>query len=181
MPAYVYTLGTYYSKQTTIELPFIKLVLNLCITVLPCLIGMVLSHFFPKLKVIFIKIAKPFTFIVLLTFLCLALVTKFYTFVLLKWYHWIAGRKKQVLINLIKWLAKLIFYLKIIGPLIPWIGYVIGGLVAWICKRPLSQCKTIAIETGIQNVGVAFLIIIINFPVSGIWIYRWKIKIVFFL
>jgi hypothetical protein len=28
----------------------------------------------------------------------------------------------------------------------------------------LNQCKTVAIETGIQNVGVAFLIIFTNLP-----------------
>jgi hypothetical protein len=31
--------------------------------------------------------------------------------------------------------------------------------VAWITRRPFNQIKTIAIETGIQNVGVAFLIV----------------------
>ncbi len=41
-----------------------------------------------------------------------------------------------------------------IGPLIPWVGYFIGGFVAYITKQSWSHCKTIAIETGIQNVGV---------------------------
>lgn len=54
------------------------------------------------------------------------------------------------------------FYL---APVIPWSGYLIGGIVAWLTKRPLNQVKTIAIETGIQNVGVAFLIVLTNFPV----------------
>ena len=50
------------------------------------------------------------------------------------------------------------------GPLIPWIGYFIGGFFAFILRLPFKQIKTIAIETGIQNVGVAFLIVITNFP-----------------
>lgn len=29
---------------------------------------------------------------------------------------------------------------------------------------PINQCKTVAIETGIQNVGVAFLILFTNLP-----------------
>ena len=36
--------------------------------------------------------SKPFIFIVILTFLALVLTTKFYSFTLLKWYHWIAGK-----------------------------------------------------------------------------------------
>ena len=43
---------------------------------------------------------------------------------------------------------------KKIGPLIPRVGYFIGGFVAYITKQSWSHCKTIAIETGIQNVGV---------------------------
>ena len=39
-----------------------------------------------------------------------------------------------------------------------------GGLVAYICRLPWTQIKTISIETGLQNVGVAFLIVITNFP-----------------
>jgi predicted Na+-dependent transporter len=38
--------------------------------------------------------------------------------------------------------------------------------MAWLAKRPLNQVKTISIETGIQNVGVAFLIVLTNFPVN---------------
>ena len=130
LPSYTYTVGKYFSNQTTISIPFIKLIGNLCITVLPCLLGILLSHFFPKLKVFFLKIAKPFIFFAVISFLALALFTKFYTFKLFSWYHWIAG------------------------PLIPWSGYIIGGSVSWIARRPWNQCKTIAIETGIQNVGV---------------------------
>lgn len=48
--------------------------------------------------------------------------------------------------------------------MIPWFGYLIGGLTAWILRLPFNQVKTIAIETGIQNVGVAFLIIYTNLP-----------------
>jgi predicted Na+-dependent transporter len=40
----------------------------------------------------------------------------------------------------------------------------LGGLVAFVCKRPAKQIFTIGIETGFQNTGVAFLIILFNFP-----------------
>ena len=75
-------------------------------------------------KVFFLKIAKPLTFFVILSFLMLVFYTKFYSLLLLRWYHWVGG------------------------PLIPWTGYIIGGFVAWVTRRPWTQCKTIAIETG---------------------------------
>ena len=37
-----------------------------------------------------------------------------------------------------------------------------GGTAAFTMRLPLKQVKTVALETGIQNVGVAFLIIYTN-------------------
>lgn len=39
-----------------------------------------------------------------------------------------------------------------------------GGTSAFIMRLPFNQIKTVALETGIQNVGVAFLIIYTNLP-----------------
>ena len=66
-------------------------------------------------------------------------IVKFYTFQLLKWHHW--------------WAC-----------MVPWTGYLIGGIVAFLARLPNSQIRTIMIETGIQNLGVAFLIVTTNFP-----------------
>ena len=48
--------------------------------------------------------------------------------------------------------------------MIPWTGYAIGILAAYILRLEWKQMKTIGIETGIQNVGIAFYIILTNFP-----------------
>ena len=50
------------------------------------------------------------------------------------------------------------------APIIPWSGFLISSFIAWLAKLPKNQILTIAIETGIQNVGIAFLIIFSNFP-----------------
>jgi len=76
----------------------------------------------------------------MITFFSLVLLTKSWSFSLMSWQNLLAG------------------------PLIPWAGYFVGGLVAYICRLPWTQIKTISIETGLQNVGVAFLIVITNFP-----------------
>lgn len=43
-------------------------------------------------------------------------------------------------------------------------SYIIGGIFALICRQPWFRVKTIAIETGVQNVGVAFLILLFSLP-----------------
>lgn len=48
--------------------------------------------------------------------------------------------------------------------MIPWIGYILGATVSWLFGLPLKQIKTVSIETGIQNVGIGFIVVISNFP-----------------
>ncbi|XP_054768600.2 ileal sodium/bile acid cotransporter-like [Lytechinus pictus] len=44
-----------------------------------------------------------------------------------------------------------------------WIGFALGYLLSFIFRQTHSQCRTIAFETGIQNVGLAFAIIAFSF------------------
>jgi hypothetical protein len=76
-----------FSEKAFITIPFSKLFLNLLVTVGPCLIGILLSSIFPKLKQICVKIAKPFTLAILVSFLIMALVSKSYIFTLMRWHH----------------------------------------------------------------------------------------------
>ena len=140
MPAWIYSLGRVFSVQASIRIPIVGLLSNLLVTIIPCLIGFGLSRCFPKLRIFCLRIAKPFTLIVLISFFALFFISKFYILKLVKLRNWLSG------------------------PLIPWFGYLLGGSVAKLLRLPISQCKTVAIETGIQNVGVAFLIIFTNLP-----------------
>lgn len=95
MPTWVYTLGSIFSTEAKIKIPILGLFANLLITIIPCLIGLGISSWFPKIKKIAIKVAKKFIIIVLISFLILAFITKFYTFKLLKLRHWISGKMKK--------------------------------------------------------------------------------------
>jgi sodium/bile acid cotransporter 3/5 len=43
-------------------------------------------------------------------------------------------------------------------------GFGLAAIVAYLFGFPKKQVITISIETGIQNIGIPFLIIITNFP-----------------
>merc|ERR1719245_478441 len=101
---------------------------------------MILAHKFPILKEKISKIIKHLVIFLNITFFTFTVYAKFYIFKLMIWYQWLAG------------------------PLLPWSGFLFGGFMAWIAKLPNKQVYTISIETGLQNVGVAFLIIMLNFP-----------------
>ena len=140
MPAWLYSVGQIYTNASNIKIPFLKLLMNLFTTIGPCLFGLGLVKCHPNLKPHILKIAKPLTLIALISFMILTLYAKHYAFALVNWKQWICPF------------------------LIPWPGFLASGLIAYILKLSKPQIYTIAIETGIQNVGIAFLIIIYNFP-----------------
>lgn len=55
----------------------------------------------------------------------------------------------------------LIFLSQIIiaGMGLPWLGFTFGFIIAYICKQSQADIRAIAIETGIQNTGVAIFLL----------------------
>lgn len=42
---------------------------------------------------------------------------------------------------------------------LPWLGFLFGLIVAKLCKQPQADVRAIAIETGVQNTGVAIFLL----------------------
>jgi predicted Na+-dependent transporter len=140
MPLWFYTIGRTLSKKAEISIPLFRLILNLLLTIFPCLLGVVLSRRFPNLKKFFMKYAKKIVLVLIVSFLVIIFIAKYYVLRLVTWQQWLTG------------------------PLIPWSGFALGAFLAWLAKRPLKQIYTISIETGLQNVGIAYMIVMLNFP-----------------
>ncbi|CAF1120694.1 unnamed protein product [Adineta steineri] len=68
--------------------------------------------------------------------------------------------------TMVHWyLLKMIdLYTILTAPLLPFLGFLFGALLAWISRLSWTHIKTIGIEAGIQNTGVAFMIIFYSFP-----------------
>jgi hypothetical protein len=89
MPLWLYTLGTVLTEQAKITIPFLHLLPNLLITIVPCLVGLGISQISPKIKQFSIKIAKVFTLCVSITLLGSMFFLKFYIFMLIKSRTWL--------------------------------------------------------------------------------------------
>ena len=139
MPAWIYSLGSILSTKAKIEIPFISLLINLLITVVPLLIGLAISSYSEKAKNFAHRWAKTFFKLVILSFFIILFTTRFFIFSLLT-------------------------FRSCLSVLIPWFGFTLGALIAFLFRFPRSQILTICLETGFQNLGVAFLIIQTNFP-----------------
>ena len=139
MPAWIYSLGSVLSTKANIQIPFISLFINLLVTVVPLLIGLTISTFVPKARTFANRYAKTFLKIVLLSFFILIFATRYFIF-------------------------RLLTLQSCASVLIPWLGFALGAIVPYLLGYPRPQVMTISLETGFQNMGVAFLIIRTNFP-----------------
>jgi predicted Na+-dependent transporter len=140
MPIYFYTFGTYYMKELSITVPFLGLARSLAIVVVPYGIGIIISHFFPKSRPVVQKLVKPMMVTLMLFFLTFGLVVNWYLFTMID------------------------LYTALTAPLLPFIGFILGALLAWVFRLSWKHIKTIGIEAGIQNTGIAFMIVIYSFP-----------------
>ena len=139
MPAWIYSLGSVLSTKANIEIPFFSLLINLLVTVIPCLIGLLISIFYPKTKSFAIRYTKPFVITIIISFFVLLFTSRMFVF-------------------------QLITIENSFSVLIPWFGFAIGAFIAFLFNFSKSQMITICLETGFQNLGIAFLIVTYNFP-----------------
>ncbi|CAF4150701.1 unnamed protein product, partial [Rotaria sordida] len=140
MPLYFYTIGRFYMDELSIRIPFLSLVRSLALVVIPYSIGIVISYFYPKTRPFIKKLIKPIMIFVLLFFLTFGLIVNWYLFIMID------------------------LYTALTAPLLPFLGFLFGGIFAWIFRMNWTHIKTIGIEAGIQNVGIAFIIIMYSFP-----------------
>jgi hypothetical protein len=129
MPLWLYTLGKMFTTAAAIEIPFLSLIGNLFLIIVPCIAGIFVVKYYPKAKNVVLKIAKPLILFVLISALGLTIYSKYYVF---------------QLINPRQWL---------VAPFIPWTGCLLGAFVAWCARLEAKQIRTIAIEIAIQVIA----------------------------
>ena len=125
---------------------------------MPCVIGLLISMCSPKIKLFGIKFAKGFTLFMVLTFLPMWIIIKFYSFELIELKSWYAAaiRKYQIYSHLIKIYFNLIqfniiFYFISIYFILKyiffkaWIGFALGAFFAFIFRFERKQIVTICI------------------------------------
>ena len=125
MPFWLYTLGKYaYLRDLNIRIPFLNLAQSLLTIIGPLAFGMLLVYFIPKLKAIVHRIVKPMVLILILYFFVFGAFVNYYLF---------------EYIDLKTALS---------APLLPWLGFALGGVFARICGQDWRRTITIGIETG---------------------------------
>ncbi|KAL6448341.1 hypothetical protein ACFW04_000347 [Cataglyphis niger] len=135
MPFWIFTLGRHIFAQGQLTVPYRQIGTFVIGLVIPLVIGFVIQRKFPRVSKMLVRIMKPFSIILIIFIVIFAITTNLYLFKLFSWEIIIAGMG------------------------LPWLGFTFGLIVAKICKQSQADIRAIAIETGIQNTGVAIFLL----------------------
>ncbi|CAF1013472.1 unnamed protein product [Rotaria sordida] len=140
MPLYFYTIGRIYMRELSINVPFLGLLRSLALVVIPYSVGIGISHCSPKTRAIVETLVKPMMLFLLIFFLVFGTIVNWYLIVTID------------------------LHTALTAPLLPYLGFIFGAVIAWICRLSWIHIKTVGIEAGIQNTGIAFMIMYYSFP-----------------
>lgn len=121
--------------------PYAQIVMSLALTLVPCGIGIVINHYRPKYANIFLKLGIS-VFVVCVTVIVLLLVMDL-------------GNA---------FLTVLAPSLMVISFVMPFIGYSFGYIISSLFKLSHRKRRTVAMETGCQNIQLCSTILKVAFP-----------------
>ena len=139
LPAWIYSLGVLFIADKSVKIPFSSVAISLAILLVPLAFGVLLRTKFPDMAKKVQKALKPvivFSAIILIT---VGVYSNLYIFRLFE---------PRVVLA---------------ACLLPYIGYLIGGVVSAIFRQPWRRIKTIIIETGMQNTSIAYILLTTSF------------------
>jgi sodium/bile acid cotransporter 3/5 len=137
MPFWLFTLGQMFFKSLGghMQIPFSNIILSLSYLIVPCCLGILVKHYKPKMAEKSKKVIKYTTLFVIVVAICFGTAANIYVYSLIT--------------------AKTL----LCGFLLPWGGFALSYAVAFILRQNHINCRTIAIETGIQNAGIAIVLL----------------------
>lgn len=141
MPLWLFTLGQHVFEHAKITVPYMHVASLAAALVIPLAIGCALQKWLPKVANFLARALKGLCTLLILFIIIFAIITNWYLFSLFTWRIAVAG------------LA------------LPFCGYGFGWVVGkWIARRCTQDAIAIAIETGIQNTGIAIFLLRFGLP-----------------
>merc|ERR1711988_125216 len=135
MPFWIYVLGEVIIDDTQIVIPYFKITTYAVMLIVPLLLGISIKKCLPKVAAAMVKILKPMALFLIIFILVCGIWSQFF------------------MIKLITWQVALV------GFSLPWLGFAFGCLFSKLCQRERKDIIAIAIETGIQNTGMAIFML----------------------
>jgi solute carrier family 10 (sodium/bile acid cotransporter), member 3/5 len=140
MPFWLFTLGGTLFGNMKIHIPFNNIIMSLISLIAPLAIGVVIRRYRPKWAEFSRKLIRPFTILMMVFIFTFGIYANLYMFYVMTWRTMLAGL------------------------IVPWCGYIFGAALAVISKRGRQQVIAIAVETGVQNTGIAIVLLRLSLP-----------------
>ncbi|XP_060080467.1 ileal sodium/bile acid cotransporter-like [Ylistrum balloti] len=141
IPLWLFTLGIHVIYRTeSVTIPFANIVISLIGLIIPVGIGIVIKKKLPKVAKFLLKLLRLVAVLFCILVFTIGIYANLYIF------------RLMTPLNLLA------------GALLPYIGFVFGAIMAFATRRNNSDILTIAIETGIQNSGVAIVLLQLSLP-----------------
>ena len=142
VPLWLFTVGQKVIYRTDIQIPFENILTSLAGLIIPVGIGLALQWKKPEWAKYVVKAIRPIMIIFFILVFTLGVYANLYIFEVMK-------NTPEILLA---------------GALVPYIGFLFGGLVAGLTCQSWQRIRTIAIETGIQNTGIAIVLLKVSLP-----------------
>lgn len=139
MPLWLFTLGKTLVKDT-IKIPYTNIMISLVSLIVPVLIGVIIHRWLPKTSRFLRRLVKPASVLFLVYVCTFGMYVNAFMFKLIDWKIVVAGL------------------------VMPCCTFSLGALVARMCGLSYKSGITIAIETAIQNTGIAFVMMLATLP-----------------
>ena len=135
MPFWIFVLGEIIIDDTQIVIPYFKITTYAVMLIVPLVLGVAIKKCMPKVANFLVKILKPMALFLIIFILVCGIWSQFF------------------MIKLIDW------KIAVVGFSLPWLGFAFGCLFSKLCRRERKDIIAIAIETGIQNTGMAIFML----------------------
>ncbi|KAI0215482.1 P3 protein [Lamellibrachia satsuma] len=145
IPLWLYTLGRHLldsdnEDESSISIPFTNIIITLFSLLIPVVVGLLIQRHRPRVASIIVTWLKPVFVFFIVFMVTFGVYTNLYIFSLLT--------------------PRVLFA----GCLMPYVGFVCGGLLACVTRQPRARMIAIAIETGIQNTGIPIVLMKYSLP-----------------
>ncbi|XP_068121360.1 ileal sodium/bile acid cotransporter-like [Hyperolius riggenbachi] len=141
MPLCLFLYSRQWVDSDSIIIPYNNIGISLVALVVPVAVGMFVNHKWPKQAKIILKVGSVTGFILIIIVAVIAGV-------------------------LYKQAWTIIPKLWIIGTIFPVIGFTVGFLLACVANMSWSRCRTVALETGMQNTQLCSTIVQLSIPIN---------------
>lgn len=140
MPLWIFTLGRTIFDREGLAVPYGQISTYAVCLVIPLGIGLLIQRFMPRTRAVLVRILKPLSTLLILFIVIFAIVANLYIFELFSWQIFVAGMG------------------------LPWLGYMFGWILAKVFKCNGKDALSIAVETGVQNTGIAIYLLRFSLP-----------------